>query len=384
VSSANQIRLLLVEDVPQVAQYVRDLLSAQSQVRILDVLTDGRNVQEQVSQLRPDVLMIDALLQGKVRGLQVAEQVRRSGTPIPIVIVTVPQNPVQVDPGRGVDHILKMPFSGFELINLLQQAVAAYDSGDAAQAQSKVITVFASKGGVGRTTLAFNLAVALHRAGNKTVLVDGSLQYADLRALLKVPMDAASILDLPTDRIAETDLSEVLWRDPSGIDILLAPPRPEMAEMVTPRDVDKILSLLRRVYSHIIVDTPSGLNDVLLGFLDQSDLILQVVNAEYPTLHNARATQDTFKAIGYPASKIHYLLNRADAGGGIDSSQLEQALGKPPAFAVTSDGRLVVESNNQGMPFVLADPSAAVSRDVDRIAAALAGAQETAGAGARR
>ena len=82
----------------------------------------------------------------------------------------------------------------------------------------------------------------------RTVLIDGSLQFGDLRALLKVPADAPSILDLPTDRIAESDLGDVLWRDPSGIDILLAPPRIEMAEMVTARDVEKVLSLLRRVY----------------------------------------------------------------------------------------------------------------------------------------
>ena len=69
-----------------------------------------------------------------------------------------------------------------------------------------------------------------------------------------MPVDAPSILDLPTDRIAESDLGDVLWRDPSGIDILLAPPRIEMAEMVTPRDLDKVLSLLRRVYDVVVID----------------------------------------------------------------------------------------------------------------------------------
>ena len=80
------------------------------------------------------------------------------------------------------------------------------------------------------------------------MLIDGSLQFGDLRALLKVPIEAPSMLDLPTDRIQESDLADVLWRDPSGIDILLAPPRVEMAEMVTVRDLEKTLSLLRRVY----------------------------------------------------------------------------------------------------------------------------------------
>ena len=134
------------------------------------------------------------------------------------------------------------------------------------------MSVFAPKGGVGKTTIAFNLAVALGQLEQRTVLIDGSLQFGDLRSLLKVPVDAPSILDLPTDRIAESDLGDVLWRDPSGIDILLAPPRIEMAEMLTPRDVDKVLSLLRRVYGAIVIDMSSHLNDINLAFLDASDV----------------------------------------------------------------------------------------------------------------
>ena len=120
-------------------------------------------------------------------------------------------------------------------------------------------------------------------------LIDGSLQFGDLRALLRVPVDAPSILDLPTDRIAETDLQDVLWRDPSGIDILLAPPRIEMAEMVTVRDIDKMLSLLRRVYDVVVIDMPGDLNDIDLAFLDLSDTILEIVTYDSTTIHNTIA-----------------------------------------------------------------------------------------------
>ena len=102
-------------------------------------------------------------------------------------------------------------------------------------------------------------------------LIDGSLQFGDLRALLKVPNDAPSILDLPTDRVAESDLQDVLWRDPSGIDILLAPPRVEMAEMVTTRDIEKGLSILRKLYEFVIIDTRAALSEDVLVFLDAAD-----------------------------------------------------------------------------------------------------------------
>jgi pilus assembly protein CpaE len=210
------------------------------------------------------------------------------------------------------------------------------------------------------------------------VLIDGSLQFGDLRALLKVPVDAPSILDLPTDRIADSDLADVLWRDPSGIDILLAPPRVEMAEMVTTRDIDKVLSLLRRVYTAVVIDTPSTINDLNLAFLDTSDTIIEVVTYDSTTIHNTIAMADAFRMIGYPASKVHYLVNRADSPGGIDPQQLERALGRVPEHRVVSDGLLVVQSNNEGVPFVLANPAAPISQDLMRTATEIIGTRRAA------
>jgi len=301
---SEQIRLLVVEDVPQVAQYIRGLVSASSHVRLLDVMSEGRPVVDAVAQLRPDIVLVDALLQGRVSGLEVADQVRRAGHPVAIIVVTVPQHPVAVAPERGIDAVLRMPFTGYELITLLQTTFQAQRAGDASLS-SLMLSVFAPKGGVGKTTLALNLAVALQQhAGARTVLVDGSLQYGDLRALLKVPGDAPSILNLPTDRIQESDLADVLWRDPSGIDILLAPPRIELADMVTARDVEKVLSLLRRVYPVSVIDLPANLSDMTLGFLDVSDLILQVITYDSMTIRSAVSAGETFRAIGYPASKM--------------------------------------------------------------------------------
>ncbi len=367
-TAASQIRLLLVEDVPQVAQYVRGLLNAQQQIRLLEVVSDGRKVPELVKELRPDIVIVDALLQGKVRGLAVAANLRDGDLRLPTIVLTVPQNPVQRDPARGVDHVLAMPFSGYELINLLQ-TVAAQAEASKPEGRSFVYSIFAPKGGVGKTTIAFNLAVALAQLSDvKTVLVDGSLQFGDLRSLLRVPADTPSILDLPTDRIAESDLSDVLWRDPSGIDILLAPPRVEMHEMLTVRDVDKVLSILRRVYSVVVIDTPAAVGEMAMAFLDASDVIVEIVTYDSTTIVNTRSMAEFFRAIGYPPSKVRYLLNRADSNGGIDPASLAAALGREPEFRLSSAGALVVESNNQGIPFVLAEPAAQISAEMARIA----------------
>ncbi|HEV8280715.1 MAG TPA: response regulator [Candidatus Limnocylindrales bacterium] len=381
-SSSDQTRLLIVEDVPQVAQYIRGLLNTQQAVKLLDVLGDGGRAVEQINQLRPDVVLVDALLQGRIKGPKLIEQIHASGLNVPVIVLTVPQNPVAVDPARGIHGVLAMPFSGFELMNRIA-GVRKTHQASSAGTSTRVISIFAPKGGVGKTTIAFNLAVALGQLERKTVLIDGSVQFGDLRALLKVPVDAPSILDLPTDRIAESDLSDVLWRDPSGIDILLAPPRIEMAEMITTRDIDKILSLLRRVYDTIVIDMSSVINDINLGFLDASDIIIEIVTYDSTTIHNTIAMADTFRSIGYPAAKVRYLVNRADSPGGIQPDDLARALGRVPEHQVVSDGPLVVRSNNEGVPFILANPSAPVSQDIARIANELLGAARVALAAGR-
>jgi pilus assembly protein CpaE len=371
-SSSDQTRLLIVEDVPQVAQYIRGLLNAQQHVKLLDVLTDGGRAIEQIRQLRPDVVLVDSLLQGRLKGPKLVEQIHAERLGVPVIMLTVPQNPVEVDPEHGIHAVLSMPFSGFDLMNRISGVRKSYAEATSA-GTTRIISVFAPKGGVGKTTIAFNLAVALAQLEQRTVLIDGSVQFGDLRSLLKVPTDAPSILDLPTDRISESDLGDVLWRDPSGIDILLAPPRIEMAEMITPRDIDKILSLLRRVYAAIVIDMSSSINDINLGFLDASDTIVEIVTYDSTTIHNTIAMADTFRSIGYPPTKVRYLVNRADSAGGIAPDDLARALGRVPEHSVMSDGQLVVRCNNEGVPFILANPSAPVSQDMMRVATDLLG-----------
>ena len=369
---SDAVRLLLVEDVPQVAQYVRGLLNAQSQVRLVDVIADGSAALGHIVQQRPDVVVVDGLLQGRVRGMQLVRQLHESDLGLPVIVLTVPQHPLSPDPSKGIHEVLSMPFNGYDLmskvISVNKAAVAAAEHGP-----SRVVSVFAPKGGVGKTTIAYNLAAAAAALGVRTVLVDGSIQFADVRALLRVPDQAPSMLDLPTDRISETDISEVLYHDPSGVEILLAPPRVEMSEMVLARDVEKTISLLRRLFDIVIVDTGVTLDEVTLSLLDQADVILQIITYDGTTLRNTGAVLEAFRKIGYPVERIRYLLNRADSSGGIDPADVRGVIGRDPEYRLRSEGQIVGPASNQGRPFVIADPDAGVSRDLTAIARDLVG-----------
>jgi pilus assembly protein CpaE len=300
----------------------------------------------------------------------VAQGIRETEPQVGIVMVTVPQNPVHEDPSRGVDAILKMPFSGFDLTTIVRRAYEER-AVESSRAGSMMVTLFSPKGGVGRTTLAYNLAVALGTAGHHVCLVDGSLQFSDLRGLLRVPAVAPSMVNLPTDRIREADVADVTWKDPSGIDILLAPPRVEMAEMVTVRDVEKALSILRQLYEFVIVDTRAALSDDVLVFLDASDLILQVLTYDSMAIRGLVIANEAFEAIGYPPTKLATVLNRADSAGGFNRADVEAAIGRAIDYEVVSDGHLVVSANNEGVAFVSGSPDAPISRGVRQMAESL-------------
>lgn len=351
----------------QVAQYIRSLVDTQGKVKLLDVVSDGRSVIDQIGELGPDVVVIDVLLQGKKNGLQVAQELRAAGINLPIVCLTVPQQPVTVGDGMGTIRVLSMPFSGYEFLHVLNEVHKEYRA-QSPESLSRVFTVYGAKGGVGTTTLAYNLAATMHAGGLRVVLVDGSLQFGDVRALLHPPEDVPSILQLPITHAQKADLAEVVYRDRSGVDVLLAPPRIEMAEMITGKDLERLMSLMRKMYNVVIVDTSSAVDDALLAFLDASDYLIQVISYESTALLQTNAMATTLDAIGYPREKIRYLVNRSDSTGGMPRDAIKQRLGRDPDYEVVSDGRLVVEANNRGEPFVGMAPDAAVSRDIGKIA----------------
>src|SRR4026209_661121 len=114
MAAPDQIRLLLVEDVPQGAQYGRGLLNAQSSVRMVDIVADGTQAPSRISEHRPDVIVVDALLQGSLRGMNLVKQLHDANVGIPGSVLPAPQTPVPIDPGKGIDDVLSMPFNDYD------------------------------------------------------------------------------------------------------------------------------------------------------------------------------------------------------------------------------------------------------------------------------
>lgn len=370
-SQPRPLRVLLIEDVDDVAAHLRESLRANPTVRVIGTVRDGRRAVEEVRDLRPDIVIVDALLKGRTKGVDLGRRFREAGLAVGVVAVTVPDRPI-ADPARhGIDVVVNLPITTFDLARAIGGAATALRERDPARS-SRVVAVFGPKGGVGRTTIAFNLATCLAELGLRTALVDGSLQYGDVRRLLRVSPLEPSVCDLPTDCVRSSDLTDNVLRDPSGVDVLLAPPRPEMAELITPRDLEAIIDLLRRSYQAVVVDTPPALAESTLVMLDAADTILTIVSPETGAIDAARTALEAFTAMGYSEAKVQVVVNRADTRGGLTRAQITRAIGRGPDSELPSDWQLVSGANAEGVPFVRERPDAPVSVAVRQLAASVA------------
>ncbi len=239
--------------------------------------------------------------------------------------------------------------------------------------------MFGPKGGVGRTTLAVNLAVAAAtELGQRTTLVDASFQFGDIGVLLNLNPKNKSIADIipELESTAEIEsLDTFTISHSAGIKVLLAPPSPEMAELITPAGAKRMVEALRATNDLVVVDCPSTFNDTTLAILDQADAVLTMLSLEITSIKNIRLFLEVADQLGYSQDKVRLVLNRADSSLGIRVADVEHSIGRRVDHTIVSDGRSVVYALNRGVPFFLSNREAQVSQDVLRLASAVVGAQ---------
>jgi len=291
----------------------------------------------------------------------------------------------------GAREFLVKPFSSDELTASIRQVwtrekekqsrfapvvVAPEASRNGSGEPASVVAVFSPKGGVGRTTISVNLAVSAAQDGKRVALVDASFQFGDVGVLLNLNPRNKSIADIAGELQAGEQydsFESFLVTHSSGVRVLLAPPTPEQAELISPPAVRQVLQVLRGENDLVVVDCPSSFNETTLGVLDEADLILTLLTLEITSVKNMRLFLEVCEQLGYGPEKIRLVLNRADSTLGIRVADVEHSIGRKVDHTIVSDGRSVVYALNRGVPFFLSNREAQVSQDIQRLASAIAG-----------
>jgi len=237
--------------------------------------------------------------------------------------------------------------------------------------RGRAFTVLSTKGGVGKSVVAVNVAVSLAGLGKSTVLVDLDLGSGDVGIMLQLnPQRTIADAAIECDNLDEEMLRGFITEHPSGLHVLLAPPGREEASLVTAPRLNRILDLLLGMYDAVVVDTPPVIDDCILTAVDKSARVLLVTTVDVTSVKDARLAAQQLRALGYSDDSMRLILNRSDSRVFLDPVEVERAVGLDIAARIPSD-RIVPRSVNKGVPVIDESPRSAVARSLKGLAASL-------------
>jgi len=302
----------------------------------------------------------------------------REHTRSPIVIIASGESTALLEEAldaEGIADVLLLPQLTENVVFALRKAAHAGRRLVAEGGQGRhgrIITVFSPKGGTGKTVTATNLAAAFAKHEQKrTLLVDLDLQFGDAAIMLGLePEKTIYDLVVAPGELDSEKLAGYTTKHTCGLDILPAPLRPEDAELVTETKLARLLEVARESYDIIIVDTSPFFHGPMLATLDRTDELLMLCGLDVPTLKNVRLSMQTLELLSFPASRIRFVLNRANSKVGMKKSEVEGALDIKIGFEVPSD-RAVPLGVNRGAPPAVADTSSDFAKAIRVVAKSL-------------
>jgi pilus assembly protein CpaE len=391
--STRKIRVLVVDDIPETRDNVRKLLFFEDDIEIVGTASNGREGVELTGKLLPDIVLMDINMP-EMDGIAASEAIAAKYHDSQVVMMSVQGEADYLRRSMlaGAREFLIKPFSGEELATSIRRvyqlgaqrrATAPPISVGTAPAApppkgGEVFVVFGAKGGCGATTLAVNLAVALHEETKERIaLMDANLEMGDVGVMLNLP-NHRTIADITGPKVAidEEMVNGVMAAHGSGIKALLAPARPEMAELVTTDVLKSLLTLLPTMFDYIVVDLWRTFQEPMVTIMDAADRIILLTTSDIPSIKNAKLFFELSEALGYPDDKTMLVLNKEDGRSTISIKDIEASIKHPITAVLPKDDRTALLALNRGTPFVGAAKTIPLTLSVLALARSLCQASE--------
>jgi len=371
-------RILAIDDDENTCALVEATLRKRSyEVRTAMSGLEGlRALQE----FKPNALIVDKMMPG-MDGYEVVRRIRRDPqfSQLPILILTA-ESDLE---GKihafdvGADDYLNKPFAPEELMARMAALIrrSHVSNGSAPDPNGKrsprIVAVHSLRGGIGSTTLAVNMAIALRNLWSApTLLLDLVLLSGHVNLFLdrRVRHTLASLHGYALEDIDDQLLRSLVHDYENGMEFIAAPETPSQAELVTREALAQALTVLKPSYDYIVVDLPHDFGEMSLEILDQADIILLLVAPELASLRAAALTVDTYDKLEYDLEKVRLVLNRPFAEAGVGPMDIFRALKHPIAVELPYAGVRCVQAINNGQPLLSARPEHATSRAIENFA----------------
>ncbi len=373
------IKLLIADSKEDWLNNIKRMIINMDNVCLVGEARNGQETLDKVNELQPHIVLLDIDLEG-IDGLKVTEILAKESQNVQTIIMSTKSSPEYFRKAMksGAKDYLIEPFSNSDLSDAIQNVFNKWlkDKADlfTDDNTAKVVTFYSTKGGVGRTTLAVNLAVALAAKGKRTLLIDASLQFGDVALTLNLnPQNTISEVIDKDEFTIDGIGRRITKHKASGLEVLAAPREPAQAEAVTAKHLQQIIDVIKPLYQFIIIDMPSIITEKELAILDKTNLLFLIATLEITSLKNTKILLKTLQSIKYDLDKVKIILNKDMPDIGIDKTQLETGLGIPIYATIPMDSILAQVSLNKGISFVLESPASLISRTIIDVAERLIG-----------
>jgi pilus assembly protein CpaE len=387
---SGKIRILIVDDIAESRDNVAKLLRFEPDVEVVGLADNGEQAIDLCERLEPHIVLMDVNMPG-MDGITATTRITSRQPNTAVIMMSIQNEPefLRRSMMAGAREFLAKPFSLDELIDsirhvhqLAQQSrkvvqevqVVHASSGPVRNRKAKIISTFSLKGGVGRTTLAANLAVAIrNRNPDKEVaIIDGNLLHGDQGVVMNAT-EQKSISDIirnfhNLDRDLVTD---ILITHSSGVKLLAAPPDAQSGEQVTGEHMRQIMQYLINMFDYIIIDTRPSFDEITLSLLDHSDKILLMLTLELTAIKGAKQYLELSDLLGYDSDRISLVINRSTLQAGIPIDDVGASLKGDIIARLPDEPLLAMRAINEGVPIVQSAPTSALAIEINKLAQSL-------------
>jgi len=368
---AGRIRALVALDAGVDSNTIQSMLPDSSTIEVVGIINGLEESWRTLQETESDLLIV-ACEGYSDRALYFIDAAVKDQHDRPVVVMTTgsPNGFVRRVFESGADDILTLPEPSERIAFALEKAVARRRGAAVASgiALAPMICVLGPKGGTGKTLVSTNLSVALAMAGHRVALVDLDLQFGDIGLALGLRPDK-TIHDLARSggSLDSEKLDAYLVKHESGLNVLMAPTRPDQASAVTVDFLRDVFTTLRSMCDYVVVDTPPGFTPEVIAAIDLSSDVCIVGMLDSLSLKNTKLGLETLELMGYDPDHITLILNRADTRVGITLEDVDAIIGRPPQVFIPSDRQIPI-SVNDGTPIVIQEERSEAARAFQQLA----------------